>query len=188
MDADLAIATIVTWLDNVHVETAQARLDEARGEFLTKLPHTPALYVGAPGSRLCIHEASHAVAAHFGGLGVARVCVLEHGGGCEYGSGDESFERRLASTVADLTAVFSELHIGADDARRHQLAHSPDVLQARLRLDTLRADGVSSRVCVTLAACLALSRWAAIVRVATVLGVLGELGAAEVAALAQGAQ
>lgn len=186
---DSHVALLTGWLENVHISSAQARVDEAHAEFRSKSPHRLALYTGASGARLCVHEAGHSVAAHYGGLGVERVCVLERGGGCEYGSaGDESPSARMAAAVADLTAVFAELHSGADEARQFQLAHSTDVLQARLRIDALRADGLSPRVFATLAACMVLSRWAAILRVAACLGAVGELSGPEVAALCAGAQ
>jgi hypothetical protein len=187
MGVDEHIAALTSRLDAVPVETAQARIDEAQAAFRSKALRPTVAEVGYPElMRNCIHEGAHVVAAHFEGLSVKRACVCGGGGCAEYGSDERSPDMLMAMVVADLAGMTAEvLLLGVDAARQHQLAHSHDLLQARLRIDTLRALGwnLPTRTFATMSTCLVRSRWDAIIRVAKALSVLQELDGAVIVAL-----
>jgi hypothetical protein len=128
-------------------------------------------------ARTAIHEAGHAVIAHVGGLRVGSVRIRgDASGSCEYDGEDE-----VALISADLAGVFAELADGASIERQEALFHSSDILQARVRMDQL--PHTWRRPLTVAAACAVESNWSAIVRTATALRALGDLGKAEVAAL-----
>jgi len=97
-------------------------------------------------------------------------------GSCEYEGEDE-----IALISADLAGVFAELADGASIERQEALFHSSDILQARVRMDQLPHNW--RRPLTVAAACAVECHWLAIVRTATALRALGDLGKAEVAAL-----
>jgi hypothetical protein len=186
MSVDEIIALVSGWIDNVETSGAAARIAEAQAAFRSKALRATVVEVGDfELMRTCIHEGAHVVAAHYSGLSITGACVRGGSGCAEYGS-DERSPDMLAMAAADLAGITAEfLLLGVDAAREHQLAHSHDLLRARLRIDTLRPLGWSlpTRTFVTMSTCLVRSRWDAIIRVAKTLSVLQELDGAVVAAL-----
>jgi hypothetical protein len=177
---------ITSWLDAVHVESAQARIDDAQATFRSKALRATVADVGDPElMRTCIHESAHVVAAHYSGLSITRACVRGGSGSAAYGSDELSTDVLMAMVVSGLAAPAAELYAGADDARQHLLSHSADVLQARLRIGALHALGwtLPTRTFATMSTCLVRSRWDAIIRVAKTLSVLQELDGPVVGAL-----
>ena len=87
----------------------------------------------------------------------------------------------MALISADLAGVFAELACGASVERQEVLSHSSDILAARVRMDQLPYNW--RRPLTVAAACAVESHWLAIIRTATALRALGDLGKAEVAAL-----
>jgi uncharacterized protein (UPF0147 family) len=87
----------------------------------------------------------------------------------------------IALISAGLAGVFAEVADGASIERQEALLHSSDILQARVRMDQLPHNW--RRPLTVAAACAVESNWPAIVRTATALRALGDLGKAEVAAL-----
>src|SRR5271165_6747246 len=82
MDLERSIELITSWLDVIHIESAQARIDEKHAEHrAAEAPHTPAATSSADLFRTALHEAAHAVLAHGSDLGVTRAVVLASGRG-----------------------------------------------------------------------------------------------------------
>src|SRR5262249_42753219 len=89
-----------------------------------------------------------------------------------------------------VVACVGRLQVGEVKLRtdaRHRLAHSSDVLQARLRADKVRLLapklGLTNHLLAEMSWLVVTSHWPAIVRTAIALRALGDLGKAEVAAL-----
>ena len=180
MTIDDAIELVNRWLDAVDAASAQARVEAMQAEYRAKrtLREAPATATEAKLGRTALHEAAHAVIAHRGGLEVSHVCLHADGSGCADYRGPEDLQREIG---ADLAGVFVELLADTNWERQSQLAHSNDLLMARLKLD--RLPETWRRALVTASCCSVLSNWSEIVRTATALRALGDLGKAEVAAL-----
>jgi len=173
------INLIVDWLDRVERDGAESRIADARTRDAAKAAQweVPKTATHAELARTAIHEAGHAVIAHVGGLLVGPVRIrADASGSCQYQGEDE-----MALISADLAGVFAELAAGASIERQEALSHSSDILQARVRMDQLPRNW--RRPLTVAAACAVESNWLAIVRTATALRALGDLGKAEVAAL-----
>jgi hypothetical protein len=173
------INLVVGWLDRVERDSAESRIAGARMRDAAKNAQreVPQTATQAELVRTAIHEAGHAVIAHVGGLRVGSVQIRADGSGfCHFEGEDE-----MALISADLAGVFAELADGATIERQDALFHSSDILQARVRMDQLPHNW--RRPLTVAAACAVESNWSAIVRTATALRALGDLGKAEVAAL-----
>lgn len=173
------INLVVDWLDRVERHGAESRIADARMRDAAKNVHreVPQTATHAELARTAIHEAGHAVIAHVGGLRVGTVRIRgDASGSCEY-EGEDA----MALISADLAGVFAELAGGASVERQEALSHSSDVLQARVRMDQLPRNW--RRPLTIAAACAVESNWLAIVRTATALRALGDLGNEEVTAL-----
>ena len=180
MTMDDAIELVDRWLDDVDAASAQARVEAMQAECRAKstLREVPATATEAELGRTALHEAAHAVTAHRIGLEVSHVRLHADGSGCADYHGPKDLQGEIG---ADLAGVFVELLADANWERQSQLAHSNDLLLARLKLD--RFPEAWRRALVTASCCSVLSNWSAIVRTATALRALGDLGKAEVAAL-----
>jgi hypothetical protein len=173
------INLVVDWLALVEPDGAETRIADAltRNAAKNALREVPQTATQAELARTAIHEAGHAVIAHIGGLRVRTVRIRGDGSGsCEYEGEDE-----MALISADLAGVFAELADGASIERQEALFHSSDILQARVRMDHLPHN--LRRPLTIAAACAVESNWLAIVRTATALQALGDLGNEEVTAL-----
>ena len=173
------INLVVDWLSMVEPDGAGSRIVDSRARDAAKNAQheVPQTATQAELARTAIHEAGHAVIAHVGGLRVRTVRIRgDASGSCEYEGEDE-----IALISADLAGVFAELADGASIERQEALFHSSDILQARVRMDQL--PHTWRRLLTVAAACAVESNWLAIVRIATALQALGDLGKAEVAAL-----
>jgi hypothetical protein len=173
------INVVVAWLDRVERDGAENRIADARMRDAAKSAQreVPQTATQAELASAAIHEAGHAVVAHVGGLRVGNVRVRGDGSGsCHFGGVDE-----MALISADLAGVFAELADGASSERQEALSHSSDILQARVRMDQFPHNW--RKPLTVAAACAVESNWLAIVRTATALRALGDLGNAEVAAL-----
>jgi len=173
------INLVVDWLSMVEPDGAGSRIVDSRARDAAKNAQheVPQTATQAELARTAIHEAGHAVIAHVGGLRVGNVRVRGDGSGfCHFEGEDE-----MALISADLAGVFAELAGGASVERQEALSHSSDILQARVRMDQFPHNW--RRPLTIGAACAVESNWLAIVRTATALQALGDLGNAEVAAL-----
>ena len=173
------INLVVDWLDRVERDGAESRIADARTRDAAKNAQreVPQTATQAELAMTAIHEAGHAVIAHACGLRIGIVRVRgDASGSCDYEGEDE-----MALISADLAGVFAELADGASVERQEALSHSSDILQARVRMDQLPLTW--RRPLAVAAACAVESNWLAIVRTATALRALGDLGKAEVAAL-----
>jgi len=173
------INLVVDWLDLVEPVGAETRFAEALARDAAKNAQREVRQTATQAelARTAIHEAGHAVIAHVGGLRVGNVRVRGDGSGCCHFEGEDE----MALISADLAGVFAELADGATIERQDALFHSSDILQARVRMDQLPHNW--RRPLTVAAACAVESNWPAIVRTATALRALGDLGKAEVAAL-----
>jgi hypothetical protein len=186
---DIAIAWVAGWLDNVHVESAEARIAETQAINASREMHREAVQVTeAELVRCSIHEAAHAVVAHGGGLQVDRVCIREDASGCAgYRAADDSIESLIGTIAADLAGLLVELLADIGEQRQFHLARSHDVLAARLDIERVRADGgdwnLPTRTFVVIAMSAVLNHWRAIHRAAYVLRATGELYGAEISVL-----
>jgi hypothetical protein len=173
------INLVVDWLHRVERDGAESRIADARMRDAAKNAQREVPQTGTQAelARVAIHEAGHAVIAHVGGLRVGVVRIRgDASGSCEYQGEDE-----MALISADLAGVFAELAAGATIERQDALSHSSDILQARVRMDQLPHNW--RKPLAVAAACAVESNWLAIVRTATALRALSDLGNAEVAAL-----
>jgi hypothetical protein len=173
------IKLVFDWLSLVEPEGAGKRIADSRARDAVKSAQRGVLQTAthAELARTAIHEAGHAVIAHVGGLRVGTVRIRgDASGSCGYEGEDE-----IGLISADLAGVFAELADGASSERQEALFHSSDILQARVRMDQLPHNW--RRPLTVAAACAVESNWLAIVRTATALRALGDLGNAEVAAL-----
>jgi hypothetical protein len=173
------INLVFAWLDRAERDGAESRIADAlmRDAAKNAQREVPQTATSAGLARTAIHEAGHAVIAHVGGLRVGNVRVRGDGSGfCHFEGEDE-----MALISADLAGVFAELAGGASVERQEALSHSSDILQARVRMDQFPHNW--RRPLTIGAACAVESNWLAIVRTATALQALGDLGNAEVAAL-----
>jgi uncharacterized protein (UPF0147 family) len=173
------INLVVAWLDRVERDSAESRIADARMRDAAKNAQreVPQTATQAELARTAIHEAGHAVIAHVAGLLVVTVRIRgDASGSCEYEGEDE-----IALISTDLAGVFAELAHGASIERQEALSHSSDILQARVRMDELPRTW--RRPLAVAAACAVESSWLAILRTASALRALGDLGNAEVAAL-----
>jgi hypothetical protein len=194
MDLAAQIDLVAEWLDATDAATAQVRVDEAvaRAHSPDKL-RAPLAATAFEARRAALHEACHACAAQIAGIGVVRVYVRNGSGACEYGRGRDGDESQplglLAAIDCDLAGIHGELFSDcADDARQFQLAHSPDVLAASLRLAQLRKCGPEwaqfpTRTAASIGACVIREHWATVSRLAACLAAVGELSGVEVAAM-----
>ena len=179
MKLERRINQVVDWLSWVELDGAWSRIADSRARDAMKNAQreVPQTATQAELARTAIHEAGHAVIAHVGGLRVGSVRIRgDASGSCEYDGEDE-----VALISADLAGVFAELADGASIERQEALFHSSDILQARVRMDQLPHN--LRRPLTVAAACAVESNWLAIIRTATALRALGDLGNAEVAAL-----
>lgn len=187
---DAHVALIVGWIDNVHIESAEQRMGEdlERNRSKDLRAQAPPRATEAELMRNAHHESAHAVVAQRMGLRVSRVCCRPDGSGCaSYEVEAESFQSVFRAAVASLAGIVHELSSGADRYRQHQLAHSADVLAARLsihRCQTLAPHvGMTAELAANLGWCAVHSNWASIERVAACLRALGELDGPTIAAL-----
>lgn len=188
MELDQHVAAVSGWLIAVHVESAEQRVGEMREGYRSNRGE-PLQASDAEMARCAIHESGHAVVATRVGLVVNRACIHPNAtGSVEYEAATESLDAMLNLAITDLAGIFSELRAGVDLRRQAQLAHGSDLLSARLRVDQANVPGWTSAVAATMAFCSVASNWPAIIRVATALRALGELGGTEISALAQRAQ
>jgi hypothetical protein len=183
------------WMGDIDVDSAPERVATAQREALARDENGPADPFLRRASdqeieRAAFHESAHAVIAHRGGRHVSRVCLREDATGfADYGACDErDFGDLLAALTADLAGPAAELaKWGADECRYHQLAHSSDLLQARMRADKLRSLapglGLSNAFLVKMALAAVRANWRAITRCAYVLRACGELNSAEIGVL-----
>jgi hypothetical protein len=186
MDLDAHIEIVTSWLDCVHVESAPARTAEMREQNAQK--DRAALSVGGGTESIALHESAHAAVACSLRLTVGRTCIrADESGSAAYEAAEVSAATTLTLVVATLAGVVSELIAGCHPWRQMQLAHSHDVLAARLRIMESQAIApdwnVTIRTLVSLTFCSVLSRWDSISRVADALLAAGELDGQRVAAL-----
>lgn len=145
MTTDELIALVAGWIDGVHVESAPARVAEEQAAYHAGPPliddrfrvTCPAPVSEFERRRIAAHEGAHAACATHLGIVVARAAIGRAGGGCcecESSAGDQ-----LAMVSVDLAGVCVELLADVPETRHSQLRSSYDVLQARLRIDLLRA-------------------------------------------------
>lgn len=188
MDIGAAANMLTAWIANVHVETAPIRIADMQD--VNRAKERDGIGFASSGAaasigRLCVHEAAHGVVGCKLGLRPGRVCVRADGSGSAIYEGDEDAAVWMA--VTHVAGVAAELVIlGADDERQFVLAHSHDVLAARLAIDEpagVVPDGFSAKVVAQIAVCAVTEHRPSIERVAQCLRVLGELSGAEVAAL-----
>jgi hypothetical protein len=185
VDADVAIATVVDWLDRTELEAARARTENTAREYHAA---PPSAMSPAPASertccwRTALHEASHGVGAVHQGVRLRRVVLREGLSAVELVEEPEGG----ALAISQLCAPVLELLAGVGARRRCELASSFDVQAARVALS--RCPEVSHRTAVTMAAAIVISKLSAIERVARALLALGELDGREVAALSEHAQ
>jgi len=189
MMIDDAIELVTRSLEVVYLESAAARVADTQWRNSAK-ECAAALTDASPSEvmRCAVHESGHAIAATCGGLHVERACVRADGtGSCDYRVTDES--QTIERIVADLGGVAAELLLGADEERQFALAHSQDILLARIHIEELRAQRpdqeLTAATCAKLACCTIASNMRAIDRVARVLFALGEADGAIIAALAR---
>jgi hypothetical protein len=186
------INQLASWLDLVHVETAQKRCGELLNGLRPKDMETNQVRAGSL-DRACYHEATHAVAAHILGLKVLKITARSDGNGEAHHQVNctDAYEK-FASIVAGLAAPAFELFAGAGAERQFALAHSYDILDARLRIDEFQrmasAWEVTTLTFAQVACCLVASNRDAIARTAFVLRELGELPGAVIEALCESAQ
>jgi hypothetical protein len=185
VEADAHIAAVTAWLDVVHVESAWQRVEEMQERYRST-PKSSWLASYGEMARCAAHEAAHAVIANCMGLDVRRVCVhLSGTGSVQYDTTTDTLDALFTVAVADLAGIFSELHAGVDGARQEQLAHSGDLLRARLNLDRCRAGGwdLTMAAVATASYCAVRSNWDSISRIAACLLAVNELTGVEIAAL-----
>jgi hypothetical protein len=193
MSPEGCIALLVEWLDGAHVESAQARIDDAVRAFTDK-DHAGIVSVSAGMlERNSLHESAHAVLAVRWGLRVGVTRVHEDGSGaCEYSTTDpDLIDGLLAGAVADLAGIVSELLIvGVGPDRQKALSHSSDLLKARLAVDRIQAGGwlLTMKTLATMSASCVLTNRHSILRVAACLRAVGELSGPEISALGGCAQ
>jgi hypothetical protein len=185
MELDRHADLVSQWLAAVHVETAQQRLvemHERRGS-KDRLPEVSLLTTEADLARVALHESAHATIATRMGLPVIRARI--HLGLTEYDEVESCADGAFRYAVVSLAAPFAELLAGADSRRQSQLAHSADLLTARLQVDRCRAADaeITAEVVATVACCAVQSNWDTIQRVAACLLALGELSGSEISAL-----
>jgi hypothetical protein len=180
------IELVASWIDSVDIATAPARMVENQAHNADK--ETGGLTAaGGQIERTAWHESSHAVVAHKLSLNVTRVCCRADGSGsAAYEASEARGDTILALVVATLAGIFGELLIGTDQRRKFELAHSNDVLSARLSIEAF-APGwrFASRTYAIFACCVDLSCWSEIARVAGALRLCGELDGASVRALCE---
>jgi hypothetical protein len=203
MEIEGAVDTISQWLTDVHVDSAPIRVaemleqnderDAARprsgsNSLIASAPpkvggpdKAPDRSLSGAGAtmRVCIHESAHAVAAHASGLRVGRACVRQDDTGAVTYSDDP--EDHFAVIIVHLAGMAAELLCGVDERRQFALAHGHDILAARLALDAFPLG--DARSFAIAACCAVVSNMQTIERVAHILGAVGELSGAEIAAL-----
>lgn len=173
-----AIDLVTGWLDVIHLESAPARVAEDLASFHRREAgtlHGTDTQSGSRG-RVSLHEAAHAVAGHLWGATVSRVAVWSDGKGAVW---SEHPPDAIGRVVELLAGPFSELFVGADRTRQFGLAHSSDILDAAVVIQSTSFD---YRTAATIAAITVNGQWDAIFRVALALQECGELSGAEIAA------
>jgi hypothetical protein len=191
MNLDHHIALVVSWLDNVHLESAERRIDEMQ-VLNTQKNAGASLQQQATNAELIrasLHEASHAVVGHRFGLRIVRACIRADASGAvehQPGAADDF----LGPIATSLAGPFAELIRGADRVREFHLAHGPDVLAAKCEAEKSRARDpqLSNEVFARVSACAVVSNWKTIERVACALRSCNELDGATIAALCGPAQ
>jgi hypothetical protein len=137
-DADAAIVLVAEWLGVVHVESAPGRVAEMRARSEAKDRGDRVLVIATADILLrnAHHEAAHAVVGHKLGRRVTRACVRADGSGIVELEPEDEADTHVAfcAAIGDLAGPCAELHLGVDDPRRHELAHSADVLAAKLNI------------------------------------------------------
>jgi hypothetical protein len=124
MNLEHHIALVVSWLNNVHSESAGRRVDEMQ-VLNTRKNAGASLQQQATNAdliRASLHEASHAVVGHRFGLRIVRACIRADASGAvehEPGAADDL----LGPTATSLAAPFAELIRGTDRVREFHLAH-----------------------------------------------------------------
>lgn len=185
-----AIARITFSLESVHVESAAARIEEKQAANQAKQSGAALILASdAEVWRAGVHESAHAVAAVRCDLHLEHAGVrCDASGWCCYYEGGESIDQTISRVVADLAGPCAELLlVGADDARCGQLAHSSDLLLARLNIDRCRARAptwqLPTRLFAQLACSIVATNIDSIGRLAHVLILYGQLSRDAVAAL-----
>lgn len=185
MRIESAIELIANWLDAVHVESALARIEERRAEYLEQegrhSPINPLAVPSAAHFRVALHEAAHAVLASRTAIGVARVVAFDSGSGSVSYARDPT-DHPIAAAVVHLAGPAIELLAGADERRQFHLSISSDVQAARLAIDAYPVP-ISVRTCAAIVLCAVTEQAGTIVRVARAIRALGELDGPTVAAL-----
>jgi hypothetical protein len=174
------------WLDAIETTSAPARLTSELEQDAER--EATADTAGLDLRRVAMHESAHAVVAFQHALDVGRVCIREDASGSAAYSADEKRPDTLLSmSVASLAGVACELILGADPEDRFRLAHSADLLSARLSIDELQAVvpdwAMSTRMIATLTYSAVLSNFGEIRRVAGALLLERELDGAAIRAL-----
>jgi hypothetical protein len=190
MRIESAIACVTDWLDVIHVESAAQRVEQAQQQYLareasfeTSIPRN-----GDFAGAVALHEAAHAVVACRLGLHVSCVRInSDQTGAARYQCEEEhSFTGALNSVTTGLAGLFVELLADqADTTREFQLAHSHDILKARLGIEECRQLApwdMPTRIFAEIGACCVASNLEEIRRVAAALGELGQLDGETVAA------